>query len=927
MGGGGGGQPTQSTSYQTNLPEYAQPYVETMLGATQQQLFNTQQTPEGATEITGFKPYTPYSANPQDYIAGFSPMQQAAQQQAAGMGPSSAYGQAQGIAGMAGLGQFGTAGQAGMYGRQGMGIGQMGLAGAMPAFGAGQQYAQQVTDPRAVGSYMSPYMQNVVDVQKAAAVREAQMANTAQNLASARSGTYGGARQALAQAERERNLMSNLSNIQAQGSQNAYNQALQNMQYGANLGLQGISTGLQGIAAGQQGVSQGLAGIGAQQAGYAGAGAQASNLANLAGQQQAADVNRINLQNQMGQQQQQQQQAIINQAVQDYATQQQYPLMQLGFMSNMLRGLPMQATTTQSYMPVANPLTAGIGTAGALASLGSAFGGGKAAGGEIKSYAKGGIASYDVGGNVKSDLYKMDVDELEEIAKNTSSDVIRKDAQRIAKMKSMGLAGGGIIAFADGKTVSGNRTAEDYQLQDSEELKARREADLAAALALKAERDGTAPTTGSIMFDQMKDRPSAPSGIVLQRPEDFKAPVSAAPVATTRPQKGWEALLGIDPNAKPSRGIIASGGPKDIDAEIAAEANAPLVANEVSKVSNKIDASGRNDKGELPGEGTRKDEKPAAKQVVAEKKDTGIKAAAPTTTRAARTEGVIPGLSPTMQAIYDLAKGEKEQSVADYMKDIRKARAETIGVDKGAQEDRQRAMAEKANLVEQQKKERALEETEFWAKFATMPGNTINAGMTALKGHIPEMIKNERDRRKAMAEADNVIRTINKSIRAEEEGDFDQAFKLKKDAANKAADLNKSLLAYQATIEAANTKASKSDLVSLEKLKLQAMRERNAAVAKKEQLKSSKAYQAAEFDSKLPADSKDAGIKARREKGIADKARMEEEFDRIIQDADDTLESIRKHGGIPMESNKREKSSGSEPKVRKWNEKTGQLEA
>ena len=51
MGGGGGGQPTQSTSYQTNLPEYAQPYVETMLGATQQQLFNTQKSPEGATEI------------------------------------------------------------------------------------------------------------------------------------------------------------------------------------------------------------------------------------------------------------------------------------------------------------------------------------------------------------------------------------------------------------------------------------------------------------------------------------------------------------------------------------------------------------------------------------------------------------------------------------------------------------------------------------------------------------------------------------------------------------------------------------------------------------------------------------------------------------------------------------------------------------
>jgi signal recognition particle GTPase len=49
MGGGGGGAPQQSTStsYQTNIPEYAKPYVETMLGATQKQLF--QGTPTAAT--------------------------------------------------------------------------------------------------------------------------------------------------------------------------------------------------------------------------------------------------------------------------------------------------------------------------------------------------------------------------------------------------------------------------------------------------------------------------------------------------------------------------------------------------------------------------------------------------------------------------------------------------------------------------------------------------------------------------------------------------------------------------------------------------------------------------------------------------------------------------------------------------------------
>ncbi len=48
MGKGGGG-PTQttSTSNTSNIPEYAEPYVNTMLNATQNQLFNTRQV--GAT--------------------------------------------------------------------------------------------------------------------------------------------------------------------------------------------------------------------------------------------------------------------------------------------------------------------------------------------------------------------------------------------------------------------------------------------------------------------------------------------------------------------------------------------------------------------------------------------------------------------------------------------------------------------------------------------------------------------------------------------------------------------------------------------------------------------------------------------------------------------------------------------------------------
>jgi hypothetical protein len=484
-GGGGGGQPTQSTSYQTNLPEYAKPYVTTMLEATQRQLFDTTPGADGTTEIQGFKPYTPYSTDPTQYFAGPTGLQQSAYGQAANMQTPGQFAPATGLAGMSGMGQLGTAGQAGMYGQQGAGLGLAGTAAAAPAFGAGQQFAQQVTDPRSMQSYMSPYQQAVTDVAKNAAVREAQLAQQATNLGSARQGTYGGARQALMQGERERNLLANLSNIQAQGSQSAFDRALQTQQFGANLGLQGIQTGLQGIQAGMQGIGQGLQGVGAQQAGYAGAGQAASTLGQLGGAQQQADLARINAQNQLGSQQQQYQQGIINQQIQDYATAQQYPMMQLGFMSNMLRGLPMQATTTQQYQAQPNLATQAISGLGTAAGAYKAFG--FKEGGEIKGLAMGGMGDRtgaaqqsESAQGIKAQLLAMPMDQVAQVAQTSPSETVRAMAnevlmekrmqmqaeqqaeQSIAQdqmprglaaapapsMDTLGAAGGGIVAFA-----------------------------------------------------------------------------------------------------------------------------------------------------------------------------------------------------------------------------------------------------------------------------------------------------------------------------------------------------------------------------------------------------------------------------------------------------------------------------------------------
>jgi hypothetical protein len=333
--GGGGGGPQQSTTVTSNIPEYAKPYVTNMFEATQQQLFTGDKTKDGFN-ITGFKGYTPYSTDPNNYFAGFSPLQQQAQYDAGMMQQPGQFALGSGLTGSAGI----------------------------RSLNAGNQYAQNVTNQQTgvdsagkpifdasntTQSYMSPYQQNVTDVAMNSARREAQMAQQAQNLGAARQGTYGGARQLLANTERERNLNANLANIQTQGAQSAYDRAIQSQQYAANMGMQGLSQAM-------------------------GAGAQ---LGQLGSAQQAADIGRQNQMAQMGQQQQGLEQNKINQAIQDYATQQQYPQMQLGFMSNMLRGLPMQAQTTQGYQaaPSTTSQIAGIGTAGI-----GAYGLGKAVG-------------------------------------------------------------------------------------------------------------------------------------------------------------------------------------------------------------------------------------------------------------------------------------------------------------------------------------------------------------------------------------------------------------------------------------------------------------------------------------------------------------------------------------------------------------------
>ena len=141
--GGGGGGPTTSTVNQSNIPEWLRPQTEALLGAGMQEYFNTEFNPEtGNYDITGTKPYTPYSSDPRDYVAEFSPQQQQVFGEAAGMRTPGGFQAGQRMTGMAGQGGLDTAQQAFGFGQLGTGYGGM-AAGMSPQ---AQLYGQQASD-------------------------------------------------------------------------------------------------------------------------------------------------------------------------------------------------------------------------------------------------------------------------------------------------------------------------------------------------------------------------------------------------------------------------------------------------------------------------------------------------------------------------------------------------------------------------------------------------------------------------------------------------------------------------------------------------------------------------------------------------------------------------------------------------------------
>jgi len=267
--------PSSQTVTQTSIPEYAKPYVERMLGKA-----------EALTDA-------PYQAYGGERIAGFTPMQQQAMQGVANLQPSRQLGIGTQLAGIGGLG----------------------------AMNAGNQYNMNATNPYAQQAFMSPYVQNALNPQLMEAQRQSDIMAQKNNAQAVQAGAYGGGRQAIVEAERQRNLGQNLANIYGTGMQNAFQQAQQAQQFGATLGLQGNQAAIQG--------AQTLGQLGQTQFG------------------QQKDI--LNAQMNAGAQQQGLEQQKLQQQYQDFLNQKGYDRQNISFMSDILRGVPLGQSTKAEY--------------------------------------------------------------------------------------------------------------------------------------------------------------------------------------------------------------------------------------------------------------------------------------------------------------------------------------------------------------------------------------------------------------------------------------------------------------------------------------------------------------------------------------------------------------------------------------------------
>lgn len=225
--------------------------------------------------------------------------------------------------------------------------------------GAGQQYFDPATRlaassafaprPEEVQQYMSPYMQQVVDIQQREAKRQADVAAQQLGAQAVGAGGFGGSRQAILEAEQQRNLQTQLGDIQARGLAAAYEDA--------------------------------QARLAAQRQRELAASGQFATLGQIAPQQQIKELTALEA---IGAQRQAQRQQALDIAKSQFQQEQLFPEQTLQQYQSVIRGFPLAPTTyqtSQTTTPAPSYLQQAAGLGTAALGLSKAFGSAKVSGG------------------------------------------------------------------------------------------------------------------------------------------------------------------------------------------------------------------------------------------------------------------------------------------------------------------------------------------------------------------------------------------------------------------------------------------------------------------------------------------------------------------------------------------------------------------
>ena len=313
----GGGDSTQTgttTSYTTTLPEYFAPYATAMANRAQ------------AESLGGYTPYTGQR------LAGFTPEEQVAMSRMGGYGAGGPSAQE----------QYATEG----YAEEGRRTSPYGM-GIAEGFDPGE-FTSDIA-----AKYMSPYTQNVVDVQKREAGTDALKQLQAMQARAGQAGAFGGYRHGQQELGMSRQLSQQLGDIQARGQaagyEDAYGRFIQDRQARfakAQLGLEGLGADQRSRQLRQQAL-QGMAGMSQQ--------AEQSQMQRLAALQGVGMTRRGMEQEQM------------DIGYSDFLQQRDFPKRQIEWYNEMLRGLspqPNQTVQTYTQRPGAFQTLAGLGLGG-----------------------------------------------------------------------------------------------------------------------------------------------------------------------------------------------------------------------------------------------------------------------------------------------------------------------------------------------------------------------------------------------------------------------------------------------------------------------------------------------------------------------------------------------------------------------------------